>query len=316
MKDIDFDELDKAVSTLMGGTSSTDTASKQSSEPLVETPEPQQVDSKPANEDVEPSLSQPQPQRVPAQRRTGRFMDMVQTPSRPKSRVVPSSRVGVTIEPRSTEQGRSAVNDMPSEQAVVSDKESEMVSPQTPENASSLQSEDVAVPLNVTTVLDSPLESPFLSDAKVEKRPLNPGASNNALQETPSESDTESDSEEDAQDGDRSVAPQPPTVPAELSKDLVEIEAGELDANKPNSPSDTATQSPVPVGASSIAQQYREESSSGDQSHAAIFDSSEFQPVLAHPAKQKSGWLWVIWVLLLLALGAGGAVALYLTGLI
>ena len=72
------------------------------------------------------------------------------------------------------------------------------------------------------------------------------------------------------------------------------------------------TPAPAAVsGPASIQPQYKEEPSSTKQEHAAIYDTDTYHKPLAHPAKKKSGWLWVLWIILLLALGAGGAAALY-----
>ncbi|MNL44290.1 hypothetical protein D3C87_1668540 [compost metagenome] len=71
---------------------------------------------------------------------------------------------------------------------------------------------------------------------------------------------------------------------------------------------------PVPAavsGPASIQPQYKEEPSSTKEEHAAIYDTDSYHKPLTHPAKKKSGWLWVLWIVLLLALGAGGAAALY-----
>ena len=72
----------------------------------------------------------------------------------------------------------------------------------------------------------------------------------------------------------------------------------------------------VPTGPTSIPQQYQEEKSTGDQPSGSIYDTDSYHQPLAHPAKTKSGWLWIIWILLLLIVSGGGAVALYFLGII
>lgn len=71
----------------------------------------------------------------------------------------------------------------------------------------------------------------------------------------------------------------------------------------------------TPKGPISIPQQYREEPSTGDKGNGAIYDTDTYhhQP-LAHPKKKKSGWLWVVWILLILAVGAACGAALYMLG--
>lgn len=70
----------------------------------------------------------------------------------------------------------------------------------------------------------------------------------------------------------------------------------------------------LPAGPISIPQQYREEPSTGDQNNGAIYDTDAYHQPLAHPKKKKSGWIWVMWTALFLALGAAGGAALYFLG--
>lgn len=83
----------------------------------------------------------------------------------------------------------------------------------------------------------------------------------------------------------------------------------------------TAQTSPSPYGARemsaspSIPQQYKEQPSTGDQSSGAIYDTENYHEPLSHPAKKKSGWMWVIWILLILIIGAGGGAAIYFMGM-
>lgn len=70
----------------------------------------------------------------------------------------------------------------------------------------------------------------------------------------------------------------------------------------------------LPPGPISIPQQYREEPSTGDQNNGAIYDTDAYHQPLAHPKKKKSGWIWVVWTVVFLALGAAGGAALYFLG--
>ena len=72
----------------------------------------------------------------------------------------------------------------------------------------------------------------------------------------------------------------------------------------------------TPVGPTSISQQYHEEPTTSDQSNGSIYDTDAYHQPLAHPAKHSSGWLWVIWILLLLLVGGSGAMALYMLDII
>lgn len=137
----------------------------------------------------------------------------------------------------------------------------------------------------------------------------------------------------------------PLQLPEELSGDLVALEA---DANttamnpdaviapevetvqpsqKPVEPKtsvvDNSSQPPVPgvvpnpdekllpAGPISIPQQYREEPSTGDKQSGSIYDTDTYHQPLSHPAKKKSGWMWVIWIIAILLVGAGCGAALY-----
>ncbi len=71
-----------------------------------------------------------------------------------------------------------------------------------------------------------------------------------------------------------------------------------------------------PTGPTSIAQQYKAGDSSGNKDHTAIYDTSHYPEPLAHPAKKKAGFLWILWIILFLAIGGGGAVALYMLNII
>lgn len=77
-----------------------------------------------------------------------------------------------------------------------------------------------------------------------------------------------------------------------------------------------AKEAAVTTGPTSITQQYREEPSTGDQTNGAIYDTEAYHQPLAHPAQKKSGWMWVVWIVLILLVGAGGGAALYFLGLV
>lgn len=184
------------------------------------------------------------------------------------------------------------------------------------------------------------VETPFLTDTKIEKRPLNPNpmvASEPSTLESANEQPPETNLEASQPNLTDDVMPMP-TMPheqpdvsevPELSSELVALEATgskeayELDEQPLPIKSSTDGSQKVdrhkkeaPVGPTSIVQQYQTKQSSGDTSHAPIYDASEYTEPVAHPAKKKSGWLWVFVIFLILAIGSGGAVALYLTGII
>ncbi|MES2876312.1 MAG: hypothetical protein V4678_02455 [Patescibacteria group bacterium] len=364
MKDIDFDELDKAVSSLMANTgpakvpaadASTQTAPSLSpslnpvSSPLstpvtdISAPvSPAPVEVVPAASIVNTPSSAPARPSVPAARRGGRFMDMVSSPGADmKPRITPPM-VKPTMTPSPSREGLSIT---PRQDSVVDAGDASSTAPAdtqplgaTEQSAPSYDVMPDPIDMNVEPApatsepVDEtvsaplgPIESPFLTNTKVEKRPLNSGNFELPV-ETPAyepgqSADLESEDEtpvSDEQKG-RDEPPVNPQIP-ELSSDLVAIESNEkfevtqaVDTTEAASQVDAPS---TPLGATSIAQQYKTTASSGDQSHAAIYDSSQYPDPVSHPAKSKSGWLWVLWVALLLGVGAGGAVVLYTLGII
>lgn len=194
-----------------------------------------------------------------------------------------------------------------------------------------------------------PLTSPFISDAKVEKRPLGGLANEVAPAIEPAVTTTAAEEEQSITSDNpddqlpATAADVAPVLPPELQKDLMAIEtAGDTSAQptestqedtvaeseskleelatEPEKPSveseKPATEIPVPTGPASIPQQYKEEPSTGDQTNGGIYDTNSYHQPLAHPVKKKSGWLWIVWILLLLIIGGGGAAVLYLFNII
>jgi hypothetical protein len=173
--------------------------------------------------------------------------------------------------------------------------------------------------------------SPFLPDTKVEKRPLGGNASqNDAPVSVPVVENTDDQLPATLEDT-KSL------LPEEFHSELVAIEADttelkedekqvtstwtEPSAVKPEATKEVTLKEekdkpPVPAGPGSIPQQYKEEKSTGDQENGAIYDTNSYHQPLSHPAKQKSGWMWVVWILLILVVGAGGGAALYFLGII
>jgi len=327
VKELDFDELDKAVSNLMGSvakpsdgsdkkspaTPSAPSAAPVNAESPVVIPEAPRVELSPS------TTERPSPRvAVPMQRSSGRFMDVVHPSgdmkqSRP---LTPPSREGIAITPR------------PSVSSAVEPVKPSAVSPILPASPDIMPDPislagsakpsvaPVSTPNPDVTMLPKPddkkapaaiADSPFLPDTKVEKRPLGNQPPTGGEDKDALPSKIESTNNDDGNP--------PAPLPAELANDLVTIESKELTAaHAPAVPE--LEKAIVPSGPTSITQQYREQPSSGDDSHAAIYDAASVPQPLTHPPKKKAGWLWIIWVLLLLALGGGGAALLYATGII
>lgn len=370
MKEFDFDELDKAVNSLMAdaktkGEANSEpqvapedkpvleiTPSKEKPEVLLEAvndvPKVESVDEpsvEPLDEEVVPSREENS--RQPAEnvenakpiappRRSGRFMDVVH----PSSDMRPSlrSHSEAIVSPISTEVVAEEIVKAPAvESEVMSDVETQDEPPaydpiafeenkksddqDEPEKADAASIASPEEPDVLQADLDASLTesessetdtesvsgpSPFLTDAKVEKRPLNSEAI------TPPELDEEVAVEVQEKDSEVPIEPQP----AELGSDILAIESGAVEVEAPEEAAPaykgvTTTTVPATVAPVSITQQYREQPSSTPEDHQAIYDTAA-HPALAHPAKKHSGWWIVLWIVLLLALGAGGAAALYM----
>lgn len=349
MKDIDFDELDKAVNSLMEGVEqpgdvspSAGTGESSDSQTVQEAPAPAANDSTPASQDKGTALAATSP--APAVKRTGgRFMDIVHPSTTMRTTPKPASREGVAIAPLSAPAAAPtspepvpapapdtpvpAVShsdwpdpiDLHEQQSAVTTPSQDTESTEAPVAPAPAVSDtpdmpDIPVPEPADLQDSSSIspESPFLPDAKVEKRPLGEAAPTGQVDEAVLQ--------EEASTLDDAGEPNAPLVaseikaelPVELEPNLVAVEAGasELAADTPEE-TDKDTSPSVPAVPSSIPQQYKEKESSGAQDHAALYDSEDAGAPLQHPAKKKTGWLWVVWVIFLIALGAGGAFALY-----
>ncbi len=363
MKELDFDELDKAVNSLMsnvpkdtppGEAENTVTIPPSDKSQPVGPPPP--VSTPVANSQPSPSRSVPSTGSLAA-RRGGRFMDMVH-PSADMKKPEPTkpvSRQGATIAPSSTTtpppETPTEVTPVISSTPTPSDEP--MSSPHQPQAQSDwpdpldmASSKDVASPAdevpkeevpevktNTPDPDPDPLTSPFLPNTKVEKRPL---GSPVASEETPELSATglgQEDLTVDNPDAQLPPAPSEPEqpLPEELQGDLVAIESGSAKVvapteapkleEKPTAPEPEEEpkleeKPPAPSGPVSIPKQYKEEPSTSEQESGAIYDTDSYHQPLAHPAKKKSGWLWVLWIVLILVVGAATGAALYFYGII
>lgn len=381
MKELDFDELDRAVNTLISDVPKTadlpieDRAIQTLVIPPTEESAPAPIASAfardaPLASGDSPVSIVPERERattLPAARRGGRFMDVVHPSSDMKTAANGaarlSSRRGVTIEPGAqsmqplVEPAATGDPELESATAPIADAaawpdpldmEGYHREPDTSTLPEQLAEQSVDAPEASTPDADAtsfaeptldpsvveeeiadeelPLISPFLSNTKIEKRPLGAGVADE-LNRAPVASATVA--EVDVPDAANQLAPMPSDVPVqlpeELQNDLISIESGgdsdvelvgdtetapEVEPSVPEKPE--AAPIDAPAGPSSIQQQYKEQPSTGDQDNGGIYDTANIHQPLAHPAKKKSGWLWVIWVFVLLVLGAAGGAAAYL----
>lgn len=386
MKDLDFDELDRAVNSLMGDVSKTAPAPKPADDAptftisptlgandtpdfskLAQTVEKADASSSPATSNTSTSAPEPTatasvetPETVspaPANRRGGRFMDVVHPSSDMKKPGVPArpvSRQGVTVEPRkpATEvapekpveqtapveaEPASQQSDWPDPLEMAHyDKEPETAATATDSPAVEPEPavEPVSVPKNEEPA--APLTSPFLADAKVEKRPLGTAAATVSEPEEPDHTpvvDVTTSEGVTGDDPDMQLPPEPKSeapLPAELQNDLVAIESGDhmLAAGAETEPATVApTPKPTPekpasqpsvatpTGPTSIAQQYKEEPRTDEPESGAIYDTQTYHQPLAHPEQKKSGWMMIVWIVLVILVGVAAGAAVYFMGL-
>lgn len=324
MNDIDYDELDRAVNSL-----NSDLSANEATPQAIDEPEA-------AN-----SVSAPAP--LAARRSSGRFMDVVHPSSDMRSSMPLSipQRNNVSTTPNNiqSEPVTSAADDLqPKTEMKWPDpidmkiEPVEPVSTDTPAPEAEVDdidkiSDDIDKTLNIPSEPDLAATSPFLTDTKVEKRPLGAFSAEPAPATTASTStNTNANASEFASD-----------LPAELSKDLLSIEASST--TNPETAENEAVSEPksatiadmdIPIAQSdatsaaksnpissegpsvSINQQYKEQANTGDQTTGAIYDTASYhKAALSHSAKKKPGILWVLLIILLIIVGVGGGVAAY-----
>lgn len=186
--------------------------------------------------------------------------------------------------------------------------------------------EDVATD-EIAAELGMPLEemrsnSPFIPDAKVEKRPLG------EIEQLDSIEMSQEPVVEDAIEllSEINEAPSAP-VPEELTSDLAAIESHETNVENIENIVETPISEEVQeetaapeavVGPTSIARQYKEQprTASEDDESGAIFDPQTYQPPVEHPAKKSSGWGWVIACVLIIILATVAGVVAWIEGLL
>ncbi len=375
MKDIDFDELDKAVNSLMS------TAEQVNATPEVVLPAAPSLPAEPTVA-VEPvaapvattapsapqviestvgaatnsTMVSPEPvakQPSLATKRSGRFMDVVHPSSDMRVADKPDvSRTGASVAPVSTTITPEPVLAQPSSQTpetpvpavevetptgasshegigvavdtvdapAVSD---EAMADELSKNAEAALADELASIAAVTqadTLADEPLSSPFIPDAKVEKRPLG-GVTAAESEKTDEEKPEELAPGPEATANDNEAVDESATekasetvdLPPELHQDIAAVEA--TVPSEAEEPAQAISKSEVAAGGS-IAPQYKEATTTVETKHEALYDSAAKGAPLAHPAKKKSGWSWVVWIILLILVGAGSAAAIYYLKLI
>lgn len=289
MKDFDFDELDRAVSSVL-------------SESPEKTPSLNEAEVQSAPVRDTPSV---QPREVaPRQARSGRVMDIVRPASAP--RVVPS-----TVAP----QQETPAAPLPRKEVPMGDitlvKRSEVAQPVVE------QPQEEPIPIE-DEAWDVP-ESPFLPDAKVEKRPLGQSEpTGEALvtveaeapsivavpEETPSVEAPAISTDLEAES-----VPEFDTFDTEESPLKDEVEAGEETRAEP-APVVSVQEPPIPVGPVEITQQYTAKPADAPAS-GELFDTEAYHTPFATPVKKISGLKITLIVIVSLLFIAALAVGFY-----
>ncbi len=367
MTDIDFDELDKAVNSMIANSSNrTVDNANSNSLPSSDNQQPDSPYQPPVTQPAAPTSQIPRPPSRPLVNnpRTGRFMDVVPPTVNTRVNVAAPdtvSRQGLpvnTTDSNPTDQVSTDGQTAPVIEAPVNDSTSQQTASEWPDpinyqsetktNDVNTDTEDADIDqisndINETLLqkTDDVIETPFISGATVEKRPLGAFSGGVADQTQPQvtpdpvvESDTTAETVEQPVE---SVEPEEisdappvtesfpseesmPEAPVILESAEPEVAVSPAPTEIPIPPEAPATAVPAePVSDSqpsaqqqtSINQQYQEKPSTGDQTNGAIYDTDAYHKAILQPVKKKSGWLMVLWILLLLIVGAGSGVAVY-----
>lgn len=309
MKDLDFDELDRAVNSLVSAPVGYNDSTEVVEKVLELDPASEQQPAAASIATQSSPAAAPKPT-ILGRTNTGRFMDFVPQSS--------STRVSITAPVRTSRQGV-AVTPAPSSVPKINP-----TAPAQPTSSTSTWPDPIDYNNSTKSSTES-MDSPFLSGAKVDKRPL--GAFSNESQ--PSATEVTIPQQNPVEQlanstlGIKTIVDHTP-LPAELDNDLLSIESNG-DSKLTDAPivpvvpiaapvvatPEAVVSQPVNTPAVSIAQQYQEKPSTGDQKNGAIYDTDSYHKALLHPAKKKSGWLIVLWVSILLVVGAAAGAAVY-----
>ncbi len=286
MQDIDFDELDRAVSSATGSP--------------AETPAPDAPTT--SDDSVTVRTSTPAPTTPAARRSSGRFMDVVH-PSSDMRPATPERSTPRPPEPREEEPAARSTDwpdplDFHGFTGDELDEKKEEEPPKAVEPEEPVKEEDPEVV--------APLESPFLSGTKVEKRPL--GAFSFDTPETPAEPEAPAESEKAPEEEKLLEAPD-----EELLEAKTEPEEAPKEEEKPEEPAEEPAPAPEPeepTGPTSITQQYKE-TPSKDEESGPIYAAEATTLALTHSPKKRSSALILIWIIALILVGVGAGLAIY-----
>ena len=365
MAEFDFDELDKAVNDLMANVSNKrNTALDDPEEKVVTLTESDTqanvtTPATPINTPVtaDPVAAATAPVTAPASlatKRRGQFMDIM-GPSAPQQKVTPVastparvSRQGATIQPvlpTTSPTAKAGADIVPAAKPAPTPAVETPVAPApVSESEAVVESTEISEPEVITE--PAPLATPFLTDAKVEKRPL---GGNSASVDA-----TDNSATIDVAEGANQMPSEPaPAVdlPAELSGDVLAVESNDLThhadmgvqnnimtdipqatldvaqsdepsaASEPSptteatpeqapeqalTPDSDAASQPDSAARASIMQQYTEQPSTGDQSNGSIYDTATYHQAI-QPGDTAKKHSPVKWIILIIILLVVGA---------
>ncbi len=297
MKDIDFDEIDRAVNSVGSN------KSVANEKPVDASIEPNKLES--SKLASEPSVA------LAGRRSSGQFMDVVhpssnmrrapiKTPERPNNQNVtpsiPPTPDVATPKPTEIELPTPTIPNRGWADSKSDNKDADI----------DKISDDISSELDHKS--DELSDTPFISGTKVEKRPL--GAFSIDVPSPEIEPDTDVQNLDENKDD---------SLPDELQDKLLSIESNESkpeveprkEITKPIEKPETPTVERKPAVATSITQQYEEKPSTGDRESGPIYDTNAYHKPLMSPAKKKSSWKIIIWILGILIIGVGAGVLAY-----
>lgn len=313
MSDFDFDELDKAVHGALNGPATPPTAADApqaaSSQSQTQPPTPPQFQAtvpagargSVASTPVETALPASSLSFSAARRATtaGRFMDMVHPSSDMRN-----NRSTDSVADSAAPIAPTLLGAVPTEATPVNEIATKA------EAVTEATTEATAAPANNSA--DTPedaLVSPFLPDAKVEKRPLGGALGSAELTfedvKLPPVFPQTLLEEPDAETLIEEAEPQPLLEEIEFQPLLETTDESLIPTNPENATNTT------PVAPASIQQQYVERPSSAPET-GPIYDTQLYHQPVSIAAKKTSG-VWVfIWIILLIIAGAAAAIGLYI----
>lgn len=306
MKDFDFDELDRAVSSVLGGQASpVDTVAPRVSQEVVPTTERTAIEVPERTEVVDRDAQRETVERPAVSRPVGpRSMDIVRrgAPTPTASHTPPTPPVetpaeDVPVRPR-TVVTMNDITAMPRAEVQ-------------PTPAPSLAEETEALPAE--EVWTPPVESPFLPDAKVEKRPLGtsePTGVGSPLEAVDIPFDEEVVPSHDEpmidvglapiSDPEAENVPEFDAAPAPMEEATQEI----TPESAPQAPVSDVSEYTAPVA---ITPQYTPKPSTTEEESGEIFDTESYHQPFAAQKKKKTGPLKVVLISLLILLGGAAA---------